>query len=177
MSAPHHSVFYRLDALHVAQPTASKHCLPVDTVYWPTHLYTRHLSVTCTQAPSGKKHFNGLFSRTSWVSQHRKGWTSLNFNEARDDGAAVASAALLQTDNHASTSSLDFYTPDAVPDAQPAASKHWRQVSWVIMYNASIVIWECQSLTADVETDVDENRLCDCEVAGELSLTDCSVKA
>jgi len=25
----------------------------------------------------------------------------------------------LQTDNHASTSSLNFYRPDALPDAQP----------------------------------------------------------
>jgi len=32
---------------------------------------------------------------------------------------------LLQTDNHASTSSLHiFYKPDALPAAQPTASKH-----------------------------------------------------
>ena len=30
----------------------------------------------------------------------------------------------LQTDNHTNTSSLNFYRPDALPDAQP---KHWRQ--------------------------------------------------
>jgi len=30
----------------------------------------------------------------------------------------------LQTDNHASTSSLSFYRPDALPAAQPTASKH-----------------------------------------------------
>jgi len=30
----------------------------------------------------------------------------------------------LQTDNHASTSSLNFYTPNALPDAQPTVSKH-----------------------------------------------------
>jgi len=33
---------------------------------------------------------------------------------------------LLQTDNHANTSSLNFYRPDALPDAQPTMSKHWR---------------------------------------------------
>jgi len=33
----------------------------------------------------------------------------------------------LQTDNHASTSSLSFYRPDALPAAQPTASKHGRQ--------------------------------------------------
>jgi len=36
--------------------------------------------------------FNGLFSRTTRVSQHRKGKTILDINGARDDGVAVASA-------------------------------------------------------------------------------------
>jgi len=31
-----------------------------------------------------------------------------------------------QTDNHANTSPLSFYRPDALPAAQPTASKHWR---------------------------------------------------
>jgi len=35
--------------------------------------------------------FNGFF-RTNWVSRHQKGRTILNFNEARADGVAVASA-------------------------------------------------------------------------------------
>jgi len=30
----------------------------------------------------------------------------------------------LQTDNHASTSSLSFYRPHALPDDQPTVSKH-----------------------------------------------------
>ena len=30
--------------------------------------------------------FNGLFPRTTWVSQYQKGKTSLDLNEARDDG-------------------------------------------------------------------------------------------
>ena len=36
----------------------------------------------------------------------------------------------LQTDNHARTRSLNFYRPDALPDAQPTASKHRRQLLW-----------------------------------------------
>ena len=32
----------------------------------------------------------------------------------------------LQTDNNASTSSLHFYRPDAIPAAQPTVLKHWR---------------------------------------------------
>jgi len=53
--------------------------------------------------------FNGLFSRTTWVSRHQKGRTILDFIKARDDGMAVLSAArmqiictLPQKDNHAS---------------------------------------------------------------------------
>jgi len=49
---------------------------------------------------------------------HHKGLTHLDFNEARDDGVAVPSAEpyanictllMLQTDNHASTLSLNFF--------------------------------------------------------------------
>jgi len=36
---------------------------------------------------------------------------------------------LLETDNHASTPPLIFYRPDALPAAQPTASKHWRHVA------------------------------------------------
>ena len=32
-----------------------------------------------------------------------------------------------QTDKHSSTSSLNFYRPYALPDAQPTVSMHWRQ--------------------------------------------------
>ena len=36
----------------------------------------------------------------------------------------------LQTDNHASTPPLSFYRSDALPAAQPTASKHWRHDRW-----------------------------------------------
>jgi len=36
----------------------------------------------------------------------------------------------LQTDNHIRISSLNFYRPDAVPDAQRTVLKHWRQIKW-----------------------------------------------
>jgi len=70
--------------------------------------------------------FNGLFSRTTWVSRYQKGKTSLDLNEARDDGGTGCSLALvgpyaynlLQTNNHTNISSLNFYRPDALPDAQ-----------------------------------------------------------
>ena len=34
---------------------------------------------------------------------------------------------LLQTDNFTNTSSLNFYRPDNLPDAQPIVSMQWRQ--------------------------------------------------
>jgi len=34
----------------------------------------------------------------------------------------------LQTDNHTNTSSLNFYRLDALPDAQPTVSEHWRHM-------------------------------------------------
>jgi len=30
--------------------------------------------------------FNGFFSRATWVSRRQKGYTNMDFNEARDDG-------------------------------------------------------------------------------------------
>ena len=83
--------------------------------------------------------FNGLFSRITWVSQYQKGKTSLDLNKARDDGVLgwqwhqldhmQTICTSLQTDNHTDTSSLNFYRPGALPDAQPTVSKDWRQSS------------------------------------------------
>jgi len=70
-------------------------------------------------------------SLTAWVRWHQKGKTSLDFNEARD-GVTVASAGpyadhcfSFQTDNHASSSSLNFsQLPDTLCYAEPTMSKH-----------------------------------------------------
>jgi len=81
--------------------------------------------------------FNSLFSRTTWVSRNQKRKTSLDLNEARDDGVlgmqwhqldhVQTICTSLQTDNHTNTPSLNFYRPDALSDAQPTVSKHERQ--------------------------------------------------
>ena len=39
----------------------------------------------------------------------------------------------LQTDNHTSTSSLNFYRPGALRDAQRTVSKHWSQIHTVLI--------------------------------------------
>ena len=68
------------------------------------------------------------------LSRHQKDKTTLDLNEARDDGDLGCQrhqldhmqtiCTSLQTDNHTSTSSLNFYRPDVLLGAQPAASKH-----------------------------------------------------
>ena len=80
--------------------------------------------------------FNGLFSRTTSVSRYQKGKTNLDLNEARDDGVlrrqwhqldhVQTICTLLQTDSYTDAPSFNFYRPDALPDAQPAVSEHWR---------------------------------------------------
>jgi len=53
------------------------------------HLY--QLSDVCTQF-TDRHPFNGLFSRTTWVNWRQKSITILDFDEAGDDGVAVAVA-------------------------------------------------------------------------------------
>jgi len=78
--------------------------------------------------------FNGLFSRTTWVSGYQKGKTNLDFTEARDSEwqwhqlgrmQIMQVCTSIQRDNHASTPHHSvFYRPDALPAAQPTASMH-----------------------------------------------------
>jgi len=75
--------------------------------------------------------FNGPFSRTTRVGRYQKGKTNLDFTEARDSEwhqlGHMQVCNSLQTDNHASTPPVTtqvFYRPDALPAAQPTASKH-----------------------------------------------------
>jgi len=72
--------------------------------------------------------FNGLFSWTTRVSQYQKvkriwilmkqemtGWQWHQLDHII--------CTSLQSDHHANTSSLNFYMPDALPNAKPTASK------------------------------------------------------
>jgi len=66
------------------------------------------------------------------VSRYQKDKTNLDFTEARDSEwqwhqlGRVQVCISRQTDNHTSTPPLSFYRPDALPAAQPTASKHLR---------------------------------------------------
>jgi len=72
--------------------------------------------------------FNGPLSLTTWVSRYQKGKTNLDFTEARDSGihwaickSAPRSRQITTPVPHLSV----FYRSDALPAAQPTASKHW----------------------------------------------------
>jgi len=84
-------------------------------------------SVLCTH-PFNTYPFNGPLSGTTQVSQYQKGKTNLDFTEARDMSGsgiiwAICKSAhlsrLITTPAHSV-----IYRPDALPAAQPTASKH-----------------------------------------------------
>jgi len=64
------------------------------------------------------------------VSRYQKGKINLDFTKARDSEwqwhqlEHMQVCTSLQTDNDASTALLSFYRLDALPAAQPTASKH-----------------------------------------------------
>ena len=86
-----------------------------------------HVMNTHTQTHT---RLTALLSGTTPVSRYKKGKHNLDFTEARDSEwqwhqlGHMQVCISLQTDNHASTSPLVFYRPDALPVAQPTASKH-----------------------------------------------------
>jgi len=75
--------------------------------------------------------FNGHLSGTTRVIRYQKGKTNLDFTEARDSEwqwhqlGHMQVCTSLQTDNHSRTPPLSLFTcrPDALPAAQPTASK------------------------------------------------------
>ena len=74
--------------------------------------------------------FNGPLSGTIQVSRNQKGKTNLDFTEARDSEwqrhqlGHMQVCTSIQTDKHASTHRSVLYRTDALPAAQPTASKH-----------------------------------------------------
>jgi len=76
--------------------------------------------------------FNGLFqdnlgkqagtrkAELFWILMKQK---TIGWQWYQSDHMQIVCTSL-QADNHASTSSLSFYRPDALPDSQPTAPKH-----------------------------------------------------
>ena len=86
---------------------------------WPEYLKKKNYCIRSTVS----------FSRTTWVNWLQKGkpfWIlveqeMMGWQWHQLDHVQIICTSL-QTDNHASTC---FYRPDALPDDQPTASKHW----------------------------------------------------
>jgi len=125
------SVNYSFILIYLLQKTISRD-------YW-NGVFTSQMSLLppnhqCQSTDKTTNPFNGLFSGTTQVSRYQKGKPNLDFTEARDGEwqwnqlGHMQVCTALQTDSQASTLPLlCFYRPDALPAAQPTASKHWRQ--------------------------------------------------
>jgi len=74
--------------------------------------------------------FNGPFSGTARVSRYQKGKTNLDFTEARDSEYGGISWAVCKSAHRSREITTPaphhsvFYRPDALPAAQPTASKN-----------------------------------------------------
>ena len=110
---------------------------PCGRLSWLMSAFERTFKNSIPYCTSACKHthtrqFNGPLSGTTRVGRYQKGKTNLDFTEAWDSEwqwhqlGHMQVCTSLQTDNHASTPPLSFLRPDALPAAQPTASKHWR---------------------------------------------------
>ena len=82
--------------------------------------------------------FDGLFSRTTWVSRYQIGKTNLDFTRARDSEwlwhqlGHMQVCTLLQTDNHASTPPLSFLQAGC-PSCRPTNSVKALKAQYVVI--------------------------------------------
>ena len=116
--------------------TAHIHSSSASTLYTFHHLATQIPSLLLLLLLLLLDPFNGLFSRTTWVSRYQKGKTSLDLNDTRDDGVLgwqwhqldhmQTICTSLQTDNHNTPTPHHsvVYRSDALPDAQATVSEH-----------------------------------------------------
>jgi len=83
--------------------------------------------------------FNGLWSGTTQVGQYQKGKNNPDFTEARDSEwqwrqlSHMQVCTSLQTDNHASTPPLSFFTgrmPFLTPNLQRQSTEGMTELRW-----------------------------------------------
>jgi len=101
-----------------------------------TRMHARMHACThaCTHTHTHTHTFNGLFSRTTWVSWHQKGkpfWILLKQEMTGGNGISWTICKSFALHSRQTTMPvphhLIFYGPDALPDAKPTVSKQWRQ--------------------------------------------------
>ena len=128
--------------IHSAAACVEAHWLsgsiPISSTCLDSRLRITLLSIlgthTRTHARTHTHPFNGPFSGTTRLGRYQKGQTNLDFTEARDSEwqwhqmaiymykSAPRSRQITTPAPHHSV----FYRPDALPAAQPTASKLWR---------------------------------------------------
>jgi len=116
---------------------------------------TENCSLTCDycRIHTHTHPFNGHLSRTTQVSRYQKGKTNLDFTEARDSEwqryqlGHMQVCTSLQTDNHASTLPLSFFTgrmPFLQPNQQRQISKQNIKYAY-FCYGRTSCIFRCLS--------------------------------
>ena len=93
-----------------------------DSIVTPKHHLYRANYCFASAVHTHTHPFNNPLSGTTWVSRYQKGKTNLDFTEARDSEwqSPPRSRQITTPAPHRSV----FYRLDALPDAQPTASKH-----------------------------------------------------
>ena len=109
------------DGCPSCRPTNSVKALKAKLITDQRHEYLFIHTATTTVQP-----FNGLFSRTIWVSRYKKGKTRLTgfWGGSGISWTICKQSASHSRYKHTNTSSLNFYRPAALPDEQPTVSKH-----------------------------------------------------
>ena len=91
--------------------------------------------LTLVMAAENTHPFNASLSKTTQVSRYQKSKTSLDFTEETVSGSGI-SWAIWKSAPRSRQITLPaphrsvFHRPDALPAAQPTASKQWRQKHW-----------------------------------------------
>ena len=97
-----------------------------------TLTHTRTHAHTHTHTHRHTHPFNGPFSRTTWVGRYQKGkpiWILLKQETVSGSGISWATCKSTPRSRQITTPAplhSVSYRPDALPVAQPTASKHWR---------------------------------------------------
>ena len=116
---------------------------------WPgnchstTKLINWKTARSCYHQQTHTHPFNGPLSGTTRVSRYQKGETNLDFTEARDSEWQWHQLNNMPAPHHSV-----FYRPDALPAAQPTASKHFFHFASAFAVSnqwttRSSAVWSC----------------------------------
>jgi len=91
--------------------------------------------------------FNGPFSRSAWVGRYQKGKTNLDCTEARDSEWQWHQLGICKSAPHCRQITMPaphhsvFYRPDALPAAQPTASRQYHSFEYHSHKTEFVFFW------------------------------------